>query len=353
MWRIRIYLLSAFLLFGVRPILWAQVSDSARIAPIQARQPSDSATAAPLARILTYADSNSAQTYIGEYHTYISAGTSNNFKRQTRLQANTSAYLAFSLSYKWLTIAYQFNLPQTSVFRGPEDHTVKASSLSLSHWWNNWGIEASYQHDRGMILQQFTSGPHPINYIWQGVDYKYVGINLDYVFSPNRFSFKAANNFSRRQTQSGGSWMFQLTPAYQNFSITHAMLDTASKDTTLYNLVNKNANHLMILARFGYAYNFVWDKGQWSVSPMAIIGPGGGLYLDQLHDKQKVFPMLGCQGRLTGGYNGHKWYVYLNALYDLSQEPQKNLGLKTVNETTSISVGYRFPHLRHKIWKVL
>jgi hypothetical protein len=341
MWRIWIYILSAFLLLGVRPILWGQ----------SLARPSDSTLS--VSRFQSYADSNSAQTYIGEYHTFISAGTGSNFKRQARLQANTSAYLAFSLSYKWLTIAYQFNLPQTSVFRGPGDHTVKASSLSLSHWWAKWGIEATYQHDRGMILQQFTSGPNPTNFVWQGVDYKYVGINVDYFFNPDHFSYKAADNYSRRQTQSGGSWMFMLTPAYQNFSITRASLDTNSKDSTLYDLVNKNANHLMILGRVGYAYNFVWDKGLWSASPMASLGPGAGLYLDQLHNKQKVFPMLGVQGRLTAGYNGNKWYAYLNALYDLSQEPQKNLGLKTVNETTAISVGYRFHSYHHKIWHVL
>jgi hypothetical protein len=348
MWRYWKYILSAFLLIGGRPILSAQSHDTARQVPARLAT-SDSVHS----RFITYTDSNSAQTYIGEYHTFISAGAGSNFKRQARLQANTSAYLAFSLSYKWLTIAYQFNLPQTTVLRGPGDHTVKASSLSLSHSWNQWTVEATYQRDRGLILQQFTSGPNPINFVWQGVDYKYVGVNVDYFFSPNRFSFKAADTYAKRQTQSGGSWMAMLTPAYQDFYITHALLDTASKDTTLYNLVNKNANHLMLLGRVGYTYNFIWDKGVWNVSPMALIGPGAGLYLDQLHARQKVFPMLGCQGRLTGGYNGAKWYAYLSALYDLTQEPQKNLGLKTVNETTSISVGYRFPHLRHKIWKVL
>jgi hypothetical protein len=63
--------------------------------------------------------------------------------------------------------------------------------------------------------------------------------------------------------------------------------------------------------------------------------------------------MLGYQGRLTAGYNGGKWYAYVSGLYDFTSEPQKNLGLKTINESASLSVGFRFHSMKRRILGLL
>lgn len=307
-------------------------------------------------RFVNFSDSNYARVYSGFYHTMFSAGTGSiingtGIHRGPRLQANSSAYLGGEIDYKWLTIAYAFNIPRTSVLGG-RDRTVKAVNINVSHFWKHWGLEATYQHDRGLVDQD-DLGLRTVNTVWQFVDYKYVGVNMDYFFNPNRFSYKAADNFSMLQTRSGGSWLLMVTPAYQNFALQKNARDTAVKDTLLFNLLKGNTNHLILLGKFGYTHQFVWNGGHWSLSPLACIGPGLGFYLDNLHSRQKLYPMIGYQGKLTLGYNGPKWYVYASGLYDLMQETQKNLGLKTVNEGVSLGVGYRFPSSRHRILKWL
>ena len=304
----------------------------------------------PASRYVDFLDSNNVRPYVGFYHTLFKAGSASG--RQPRLQANTSAYLGAALNYKWFSIYYALNIPRTSVLGG-DNKTVKASQLIISHWWNHWGLEGSYQHDRGLVDQDDPGGPRMVNSVWQWADYKYLGVNVDYFFNPSRFSYRAADNFARRQARSGGSWLLMITPSYQDFNLQRNAPDTSIKDSTLYNLLTKDANHLVLLAKVGYTYAFSWDKGRWTCSPLFCIGPGAGVYLDQFHTHQRFYPNLGYQGRLTAGYNGDKWYCYLSGLYDLVQEPEKNLGLKTINESASLSVGYRFHSLRRRILGVL
>ena len=123
-----------------------------------------------------------------------------------------------------------------------------------------------------------------------------------------------------------------ITPAYQNFALQKSARDTAVKDTLLFNLLQANTDHVILLA---------------------CVGPGLGFYLDNLHSRQKLYPMLGYQAKPTLGYNGPKWYVYASGIYDLMQETQKNPGLKTVNESASLSLGYRFHSLHHRLLKVI
>ena len=298
-----------------------------------------------------FADSNNVRPYLGFYHTRFSAGNTLTRARQPRLQANTSAYLGAAVNYKWLSVYYALNIPRTSVLGG-DNKTVKASQLIISRWWKRWGLEGSYQRDRGLVDQD-DPGSRMVNSVWQWADYKYVGINTSYFFNPSRFSYRAADNFARIQTRSGGSWFLMLTPSYQDFSLQRNARDTSVKDSILYNLISKDANHVVLLAKVGYTYAFSWGQGRWTCSPLFCIGPGAGVYLDQFHTHQRLFPDLGCQGRLTAGYNGDKWYTYLSGFYDLVQEPQKNLGLKTINESASLSVGYRFHSLRRRILRIL
>jgi hypothetical protein len=305
---------------------------------------------APAPRFHDFPDSNNVRSYVGFYHTLFSSGTGK-MSHQPRLQANTSAYIGAALNYKWFSIYYALNIPRTSVLGG-NNKTVRASQLIITHWWNRWGLEGSYQHDRGLVDQD-DPGLRLINSVWQWPDYKYVGINAIYLFNPTRFSYRATANFARLQIRSGGSWFIMLTPSYQNFALRKSDLDTSVKDTTLYNLIEKDANHIVLLARVGYSYAFSWGQGRWTCAPFFCIGPGAGVYMDEFHTRQQFFPDLGYQARLTAGYNGDKWYVYLNGFYDMVQEPQKNLGLKTINESASLSVGYRFHSLRRRILHIL
>jgi hypothetical protein len=300
-------------------------------------------------RFRSFLDSNNVLLTGGLYHTFFRAGDAS--RHGPRLQANTSAYVGASLSYKWFSIYFQMNIPRTSVLHG-QDKTVRASVLNVTHWWNHWGFDGSYQHDKGLVDQD-DPGHRSTNSIWQWVDYKYIGVNVEYFFRPDKFSYNASHNFSGLQTKSGGSWMVMLTPSYQDFSLQRTMADTVLKDSTLFNLINKNANHVLLMAKVGYAYTFSWGQGHWMCSPLFVIGPGAGVYLDQFHTHQTFYPNLGYQARLTAGYNGDKWFFYLNGLYDLTQEPQKNLGLKTINESASLNIGYRFHSLRRRILHLL
>jgi len=301
-------------------------------------------------RFRAFPDSNNILSNLGVWHTLFSAGgPSTMITRQPRLQANTSAYLGATLTYKWFSFFFAVNIPQTSVLKGG-DKEVRASQIALSKWWDQWGVEGSYQHDRGLLEQDH---PGKVNSVWQWVDYKYVGVNITWFLTPHRFSYAAADNFSRLQTRSGGSFMAMLTPAYQNFALQKSSLDTVPGDSSLYNLLTRNANHVVLLGKVGYTYAFAWADGHWTCSPLFCIGPGAGVYLDQFHTKEKLYPMLGYQGRLTAGYNGGKWYAYVSGLYDFTSEPQKNLGLKTINESASLSVGYRFHSMKRRILGLL
>jgi hypothetical protein len=304
---------------------------------------------------LDFSDSNDIRTFGGFYHTLFAAGngsiaTGAAVRRGPRLQANSSAYIGFNLNYRWLSIYYAFNIPSTSVLHG-KDKEVKASQINITHWWSHWGLDGSYQHDRGLVDQD-DQGPRVINSVWRFADYKYFGVNVDYFFNAGRFSYEAADNFSRQQTRSGGTWLLTVTPAYQNFTLQKSAGDSTA-DTTLFNLLKANAGHVILLAKAGYTHQFVWNEGRWSCSPLLCAGPGLGVYLDNLHTRQKLYPMLGYQARLTFGYNGPKWYTYVSGIYDLMEETQKNLGLKTINESASLSLGYRFHSFHHRILHLL
>lgn len=269
-------------------------------------------------------------------------------KRQ--IEANTCAFTGINLNYKWLSLEYDWDIPNTAIenqYRG-----IRAISLHAFQVGKKFGIEGTYQKYKGLVLPLKTS---PRFELFKNVNYNNYGVNLYYFLNYKRLSYSSAYKYSQKQVKSAGSIMLMLTPSYQAFNVNDTLsADISTRDKRFVEIIQKEPKWFTLLGRAGYTYNLVLNNGKWSINPSALLGIGAETPLNNSKLFEHSLGLVNSyQGRLNGGYNGDNFFVNLNIILDKTIVHLDDSQLTTNNNYISFNAGYRFRSLKKKILGIL
>lgn len=311
------------LLLGAPVSLFAQKPDSSYIRPFQRK--------------------NTVELYTGTYSTTFNFRHHQDRTKNYKLSVNSSTYLGGDLSYKWVYLQYSVNIPGTEL-----DNKAKFHYRSIRMQFGNHAInvEPFYNAYNGLLIPETRR--HEFE-PFQGIDFTNAGVDLYYFFNSKHYSYRAAASFSDKQLQPAGSPFLMATPLWHQIKWKKPNPDFIS-DSATYNLLSSNPSWLSLVMRAGYTYNFVFNN--WILAPAILAGAGGVKELNTDH-AHHLHLVTDIQGFINGGYNGEKYYAYINGSWD---NLNTNLLVKDLHRTDwnlSLTVGYRFSHLSKKILGVL
>ena len=157
---------------------------------------------------------------------------------------------------------------------------------------------------------------------------------LTYIWSPDRFSYRAATSYSYLQRRSGGSFMLRFNPSYNLFRVQGG----ASQGHPFLEQLG-TSRWLSAFLEGGYGYNYVFGEGHWSVAPVLLVGPG---IQKDINNNLQWHTNLGWAAQLTAGYNGNHVYAYANATGEWARQHLRGANMLTYTNDVSVTVGLRF-----------
>jgi hypothetical protein len=267
---------------------------------------------------------------------------------QYKLFANTSAYTGFTIDYNWLSLDFSKNIPNTSVAR--QSTSIKAFGIHVHKTHNKFLLEAGTNKYRGLILQ-INRREREFEY-YDDVNYRSYFTRITYIFNAERFSLKAARNYSVLQAKSAGSFMATVSPFFQRFTLKGGLNDYDQSDSVFLSEISKKPFSVNLLVSGGYTYNFIFNDGEWSINPGIFAGPAieKNLYPKQGRSLKLI---ANYQLILNGGYNGQNFYFHINAIYNSVINHFMNSKMSIHNRGVNLTVGCRMGKLKNKIFGVL
>lgn len=294
-------------------------------------------------RILPFVRTNEGEIFAGTSLRSFKLNSGHGTDRQHyKLVANTQLYGGIGLYYKWLNLTLVNGIPHTN--RDPKAPNVKVFSLSFTNKGKRLALTGGFEDVKGMLLRHAASvkSYQPVPSL------NYFGIfgQATWVLHPDRFSYRAATSYTWRQVTSGGSALIRLRPTYSNFHVNKAITDGAPLPEGL-----RSSQWISALAEGGYGYNYVLPNTRWTAAAMLLVG--AGLQKDLNGDGRDWYRNMGWAGVLTAGYNGDRYYAYLNYDVDKDQQRLHTLQLHGTSTNIFLTVGMRFGNWHKKILGVL
>ena len=160
---------------------------------------------------------NDVEVYTGATKTSFSFRhfANDDFISQYKLFANTSAFTGFTIDYNWLSLDFSKNIPNTSVAK--QRTSIKAFGIHLRKTHNNLLFEAGTNKYSGLILQ-IDRRKREYEY-YDDINYRSYFTRISYIFNAEKFSLKAARNYSLLQAKSAGSFIATVSPFFQRFTL--------------------------------------------------------------------------------------------------------------------------------------
>ena len=306
--------------------------------PANAQQPFQDS-----AYVYSFSRDNVIENNTGFYHTSFNF-TNGDKKHDYQLVANSSGYSGVYLSYKWFSLNYSFAIPGTQLDKQNKFHYT---SLRYRFTDNHMMFEPFVNSFNGLLIPK---GRRKKFEAFRNIQIRDAGMDIYYFTNIHHFSFRAAYNFSEQQKRSSGAFFLMGTPKWEQLHWSQPSRRFI-QDSTTYGLLSSNPQSLCLIGRAGYAYNFVFNKGKWMVSPSIMAGEGALHQLNMSH--LHLEKLTDLQGSLNAGYNGSLYYLYANASWEKIQTNLSIKSMRQVNTDISLTAGYRFGNAGNKILKIL
>lgn len=179
----------------------------------------------------------------------------------------------------------------------------------------------------------------PQTYDW-GITTDSWGLDAYYFFNHKHYSQAASFNYGRIQVKSSGSFFAGLSFWGQNnvFDFSTLPEDIRDQLPTGYrdNYQAKSRNYTV---KFGYGYNFVFNRCTIGLSEAPYIGLRSG-YIN--HDPQAYGVALYNKARLSFVYNHNPWFAGIVATADTAIAHDTHHSLFNTTYNVEATVGYRF-----------
>ncbi len=221
----------------------------------------------------------------------------------------------------------------------------RATDLQGNILGKNFGLDLFTQNYNGFYVTD-SKKPVPLGIpypqrpdisIWN------TGINGIYFFNKNKYSIRAAYNFSERQIRSGGS--FSLAGTLNTYSL---RADSAIYGSTYEPVFGVNANfskldYTTFSISPGYAYTLVLKKS-FFINGSLSIGPANNWLHYQSATKDKIETTINSfiDLRLALGYNSERFFSGVSLIAQSRNIRFEQIQFTSTNTIFKIVFGYRF-----------
>jgi len=244
------------------------------------------------------------------------------FQSWMKYKTNDNILIGLGYTYSFLTINLGVKLP----FINEDDEfygKTKYIDLQTNFLFRSYIVDLYLQWNSGYYL----SNPDAVYYYWNNNEdimpqrgdmrTNIVGLNVQRLFNPERYSYKASFWQNEFQKRSAGSpivgaeayWMLGMT---DSLMVESAIPSSGYMDDELFNqndIVNVGLNG-------GYAYTFVWDEKLY-LSLWTMFGVSGAYhrvhYTPDSYTLSKGFTVgLTNNTKISFGFNSRRYYVGLS-----------------------------------------
>ncbi|MBX9784292.1 MAG: DUF4421 domain-containing protein [Chitinophagaceae bacterium] len=288
---------------------------------------------------------NVLELYPGIYNSRFNFKAARNRLNDFRLVANSSAYLGAYLEYKWLAFNLSTAIPGTELDRNIR---LRYTSLNLRFGGTQFMYRPFFNSYNGLLIPERKRGREFLPF--KNIQITNAGADIYYYSNGKKFSYGASDFFSKQQVKSAGSFIVAVTPMWQKIRWVNPSRELIT-DSNTFSLLSSQPQWVSLTGRLGCTYNFVFEKGKWSVPPTVLLGVGG---LHQIYSVQKKLqPVSDVQAWINAGYNGPHYYFYFTAWWDNLRTNLFVKDLEQVNTDVSVTFGYRFKSWRKKVLGIL
>jgi hypothetical protein len=220
----------------------------------------------------------------------------------------------------------------------------RVSDLQANILGKNWGLDVFtqnyngfYRTDKNISVPPNTPYPQrPDISTWN------TGVNGIYIFNKNRYSIRAAYNFSERQIRSGGT--FLLSGTLNTFSLRADSAAYPAKYVTKFGATAdfSKVDYTTFSVAPGYAQTFVlknfFVNGSLSFGPAnhwvhyeSATGPRNEITLNSFVDF-----------RMSAGFNSDRFFSGISFVTQVRNIKMDQVQFTSANSTFKVVVGYRF-----------
>lgn len=259
-------------------------------------------------------------------------------------EQNPAPKMGIGLDYSWWGFYISFRDLKTE-----EDVDLYGSTdyfdFQLHSYLGKWGIDLYLQDFKGYHIKLPPSGLGSLTpVIRSDLETQYLGVNVFYVYHPERMSLVATGNGTAIQTSSGGSWMLQGAIGKQKFE-SDAVLAPPGLETKYGKLGNIQVAEFST-ASFGggYGYNGVLG-GPWylHISALLALGPQYQKYSTRDYgDATKVVLSSKATARVALGFSAEKYFGAVSVVSDTTFFKVDTTSLNFVSTQSFAYIGRRF-----------
>jgi hypothetical protein len=305
-------------------------------------------TDADSAYIRKFVLKNDARLFYGLQGNNLSLGSARDGETRINgdLYKNTNDYIGAGVSYGWLDGDLSFAIPGTT-YLNQERSTLTQFKLALSYTRRKIVLRGFYTESTGVVISgsdnEFESTP--------SIQEQRFGLQITYLFNPQKYSYRAAVYQSEYQMQTAGSFLLRFDPFYRRFgtsdtSIIPAAFDLTSRFGQQAGLEYIQSPGLVVLP--GYGINIVIGDTRFFISPIVFAGLGFAHNMYSAVNGPGSFTSLeyAANAVLNAGYSGSKYYTKLQINWTAGYTSMDPTYLTNSNLTCLVMVGMRFRDLK-------
>lgn len=269
---------------------------------------------------------------------------------------NVNSALGIGVRFKGIGLSYSFKIigdPLVSRLTKKSKHTdIRVNSLG-----RRIGYDINYQDYQGYFRSNFdingfsnlfrsikNLGKQDSVFTRDDLRVRNYSANVYYIFTPERFSYRAAFVFDERQLKSGGSFLvngaINLTRVNAGSSILPNNIEIDFDPSVLYS----DINFYTLSIAPGYAYNFIYkEKFYTSLGVSAMAGLAFFEGRKDTNNSSFLRPSLNGVARLSLGYHGPLWIIGTSLTGDFKAVNLPSAQFRTSVLELSFFVARRIP----------
>lgn len=255
---------------------------------------------------------------------------------------NVSGQTGFSFGLKKVTLFIGFQIPGTESDPWKYGKT-KYLDFSFSYFNKKFGGEIYYRNYNGLYRDANDTTPLTIRDDARLTNY---GGSFFYVFNYKKFSYRSAIGQLELQKKSAGSVVILANVNFRSLvadsSLIPKEIDSRQNFSNLQGLTDLRFYTFNI--RPGYAYNFVFKKGMYFISPSIFAGAGIGNFeyrgISGTVERGVNYDM-DLRSIISAGMNHKNWFINIFVIYDTSLNIFDNNLVSLQTTSYGLNIGYR------------
>jgi hypothetical protein len=253
-------------------------------------------------------------------------------------------------------LAFAIPLEEKTISRYGES---KARDIQFNLLGKKWGLDAYYQKYKGFYVTDSRvnvpgNEPYPQR---PDIVTQNIGLTGNYVFNNQRFSFRAAYNFSEQQVFSKGSLLMFSSLSSFKLDADSSIISESQKSIFGNDVAFTDLRYTSFSIAPGYTYSLVYKH--FFLNGTLAVGPAHNwvrFTVENKPDKSETTINSFVAARIAIGYNGDRLFGGITFFTQGSNVKFNDTRFSNNNGTFKILIGYRFQEfgfLKRRVWDLV